>query len=98
MNVHVGQRGGSYMMENFQELANTKKMNAAALRAGVSTELQYASDAAAMPRSLRKAITGSSFSIADVPNGKVPAIKNRQVIGYANDAAGTGFVQFKEKE
>lgn len=49
MNVHVGQRGGSYMMEHFENLANAGKMNASTLRSGVKSELDYVRDRAMLP-------------------------------------------------
>jgi hypothetical protein len=51
MNLHVGSRGGSYMMEHFQDLANAGKMDAATLRAGVQQEVDYARDRAMLPPS-----------------------------------------------
>jgi len=49
MNVHVGQRGGSYMMEHFEDLANAGKMDAQTLRSGVKSELDYVRDRAMLP-------------------------------------------------
>ena len=49
MNVHVGQRGGSYMMEHFEDLANAGKMNAQTLKSGVRSELDYVRDRAMLP-------------------------------------------------
>lgn len=52
MNVHVGSRGGSYLLEHFEDMANAKKMDAATLRAGIQSEFDYALDKAALPPSL----------------------------------------------
>jgi hypothetical protein len=49
MNAHVGSRGGSYMMEHFENLANAGKMDANTLRAGVRSELDYIKDRAMLP-------------------------------------------------
>lgn len=49
MNAHVGNRGGSYMLEHFEDLANSKKMNAETLKAGVKSELDYVKDRAMLP-------------------------------------------------
>lgn len=49
MNAHVGSRGGSYMMEHFENLANAGKMDAATLRSGVKSELDYIKDRAMLP-------------------------------------------------
>lgn len=49
MNAHVGSRGGSYMMEHFEDLANAGKMDADTLRAGVKSELNYINTRAMLP-------------------------------------------------
>ena len=49
MNAHVGNRGGSYMLEHFEDLANSRKMNAQTLRTGVRSELDYVKDRAMLP-------------------------------------------------
>jgi hypothetical protein len=49
MNAHVGSRGGSYMLEHFEDLANSRKMNAQTLRTGVRSELDYVKDRAMLP-------------------------------------------------
>jgi hypothetical protein len=49
MNLHVGSRGGSYMLEHFEDLANQKKLNANLLRIGIKSELNYAEDRAMLP-------------------------------------------------
>ena len=49
MNAHVGNKGGSYMMEHFESLANAGKMDANTLRSGVKSELDYIKDRAMLP-------------------------------------------------
>lgn len=49
MNLHVGSRGGAYMLEHFEDLANAKKLNANILRTGIRSELNYAKDRAMIP-------------------------------------------------
>jgi hypothetical protein len=49
MQAHVGSRGGAFMMEHFEDLANAKKMDAPTLRAGVASELDYMKDTAMLP-------------------------------------------------
>ena len=49
MNLHVGSRGGAYMLEHFEDLANGKKLDPNILRTGIQTELNYAQDRAMMP-------------------------------------------------
>ena len=44
MQAHVGSRGGAFMLEHFEDIANAKKMSAANLRAGVDQELRYVND------------------------------------------------------
>jgi len=55
MNAHVGSRGGSYMMEHFEDLANAKKMDAKTLRAGVDQELKYIKNRAMEPNAIPSA-------------------------------------------
>ena len=49
MNLHVGSRGGAYMLEHFEDLANAKKLNANLLRTGIKSELNYAENRAMLP-------------------------------------------------
>lgn len=49
MKVHVGNRGGAYMMEHFENLANAGKMDADALYTGFASEYQYVKNAAMEP-------------------------------------------------
>jgi hypothetical protein len=49
MQAHVGSRGGAFMLEHFEDLANAKKLNAANLRAGIDQELRYVHDISQMP-------------------------------------------------
>lgn len=49
MNLHVGARGGSYLLEEFEDLAKVGRMDAATLRSGVESELDYAQDRAMLP-------------------------------------------------
>jgi hypothetical protein len=51
MQAHVGSRGGSYMLEHFEDLANAKKLNAENLRAGIDQELRYVNDLSMLPSS-----------------------------------------------
>ena len=41
MNVHVGNRGGSYMMEHFQDLANQGHMDGPTLKSSFNSEMDY---------------------------------------------------------
>lgn len=56
MQFHVGNRGGSQMLEHFENLANGKKMDANTLKAGISAEGDYAAHRAMMPAALAKQI------------------------------------------
>lgn len=49
MNAHVGNRGGAYMLEHFEDMANAGKMDAATLKSGVKSELDYIKDRAMLP-------------------------------------------------
>jgi hypothetical protein len=50
MQAHVGSRGSSDMMEEFQKLANAGKMNAATLRASLGAEYNYVREKAMLPK------------------------------------------------
>lgn len=52
MNVHVGNRGGAYLMEHFEDAVNAKKMNADILRSGFKTEYNYIKHRALLPPDL----------------------------------------------
>lgn len=54
MQAHVGSRGGSFMLEHFEDIANAKKMSAANLRAGVDQELRYVHDISMNPTATKK--------------------------------------------
>jgi hypothetical protein len=75
VNAHVGSRGGSYMMEHFQSLADAGKMNARTLRAGVDQELKYIKNRAMEPAS-------TSTSGNTVPIGARPIMKGGKQVGY----------------
>lgn len=49
MQAHVGSRGGAFMMEHFEDLANAKKMNASTLKQGILSEMNYMKDVAMLP-------------------------------------------------
>lgn len=49
MQAHVGSRGGAFMLEHFEDLANAGKMDGPTLKAGVSSELDYMKDVAMLP-------------------------------------------------
>lgn len=67
MNAHVGSRGGSYMLEHFEDLANAKKMNAQTLRTGVKSELNYIQDRAMLPSNSKFGGTTSPTQPAPQP-------------------------------
>jgi hypothetical protein len=50
MQAHVGSRGSSDMMEEFQKLANSGKMNAATLRSALGAEYNYVHEKAMLPK------------------------------------------------
>lgn len=49
LKMHVGGRGGQNMLEHFKGLADAGKMDAATLKSGIQSELDYAKDAAMQP-------------------------------------------------
>jgi hypothetical protein len=66
MQAHVGSRGGAFMMEHFEDLANAKKMDAPTLRAGVASELDYMKDTAMLPSNAQ---SNTAKSPNTPPNG-----------------------------
>jgi hypothetical protein len=90
MQAHVGSRGGSFMLEHFEDLANAKKMDASTLRAGVRSELDYMNDVAMMPQNARaqdnrKYSSPPSGATMKVPgsDGKVHWSDGKQDLGVA---------------
>jgi len=75
MNAHVGNRGGSFMLEHFENLANEKKMDANTLRSGVKSELDYIKDRAMMPQ---RAGQGGGTK-------EQPVYQDGKLIGYTQD-------------
>jgi hypothetical protein len=49
MQAHVGSRGGAFMLEHFQDLADAGKMDAPTLKSALSSEVDYMQDVAKMP-------------------------------------------------
>jgi hypothetical protein len=49
MQAHLGSRGGAFMLEHFEDLANAGKMDGATLRAGINSEINYMKERAADP-------------------------------------------------
>jgi len=49
MQAHVGSRGGSALLEHFEDLANAGKMDGATLKAAMGSEVNYVADKAADP-------------------------------------------------
>lgn len=74
MQAHVGSRGGSYMLEHFEDLANAKKLDANTLRAGINQELRYVNDLSMLPSSGGGGAKsgGHSFTINGKPYANVP--------------------------
>jgi hypothetical protein len=69
MQAHVGSRGGAFLLEHFEDLANAKKMNGEALRSGVLSEMDYMKDVAKLPA--QQGGGGASAFTVNVP-GKGP--------------------------
>jgi hypothetical protein len=49
MQAHLGSRGGSAMLEHFEDLASAGKMDGTTLRAGFNSEINYMREKAADP-------------------------------------------------
>ena len=74
MQAHVGSRGGAFMMEHFEDLANAKKMDAANLKAGFNSERDYMNDVAMLPKSMRQQTAKPAG--AGVPSNVSKALAN----------------------
>ena len=51
MQAHVGNRGGSFMLEHFENLANAGKLDAPTMRAAIDQELRYMKNNSELPSS-----------------------------------------------
>ena len=71
MNAHVGSRGGAYMMEHFENLANSGKMNAETLKSGIQSELNYVQSRAMLPE--RQAQQNGNQTQSTPGNNSVPS-------------------------
>jgi hypothetical protein len=49
MQAHAGNKGGSFMLEHFEDLANDKKLDGPTLKAGFNSEINYVTDRAMDP-------------------------------------------------
>ena len=90
MNAHVGSRGGSYMLEHFQDLANAGKMDAKTLKSGVKSELNYVQDRAMMPtpKGTTAATPGAPTGpTATGPNGHKIVVKDGKWVDAQTGAA-----------
>ena len=93
MQAHVGSRGGAFMLEHFEDLANAGKMDAPTLKAGLASELNYMQDVAMLPQrgaaqpAARKS-TGPS-DLGPVPAGATHIVPGRDGKNHYTNAAGT---------
>lgn len=93
MQAHVGSRGGAFMLEHFEDLANAGKMDATTLKAGLASELNYMQDVAMLPQrgaaqpAARKS-TGPS-DLGPVPAGATHIVPGRDGKNHYTNAAGT---------
>jgi hypothetical protein len=62
MQVHVGSRGGAFMLEHFQDLANGGKMDGPTLLSALDTESKYVARKAMLPSQGGSAPTSSTSS------------------------------------
>jgi hypothetical protein len=83
MQAHVGSRGGSFMLEHFEDLANAKKMDAATLRSGILSELDYMKDVAMAPEPAQGGGGGTQMIRVQIPGhkpGQIPASARAQFL------------------
>jgi hypothetical protein len=62
--AHVGNRGGSALLEHFEDLANQKKLDGPTLRAGFNSEINYMKERAADPNPPSYITSGKAGSTA----------------------------------
>jgi len=79
MQAHVGNRGGAFMLEHFEDLANAGKLNADTLRAAVDTELRY------MDRNAEKPRAGAAVSGGEKSSGHSFSINGQRYENVPND-------------
>jgi hypothetical protein len=92
MNLHVGSRGGAYMMEHFEDLANAKKLNANILRTGIKSELEYAKDRAMLPSQAGPQAVGGGAPQPATGGGTAPIVQRSESTGqyrYSTDGGKT---------
>lgn len=75
MQAHVGSRGGSALLEHFEDLANAGKMDGATLKSALGSEINYVQDKAMDPNGMnyRKPSTAASGP----PPGATHTVLNR---------------------
>jgi len=73
MQAHLGSRGGSAMLEHFEDLASAGKMDGTTLRAGFNSEINYMREKAADPNPPNYTSSGkagqTAFSNTKQPSG-----------------------------
>lgn len=90
MNLHVGNRSGSYMMEHFKDLADTGKMDAKTLKAGFEQELGYAKSRARIPTSQASTYNSNSMEYNPQPKGATHMIEEKGTgVKHWTDNSGT---------
>ena len=90
MQAHVGSRGGSALLEHFQDLANAGKMDGATLKSAMGSEVNYVRDKAMDPNegtNSRSAAVGALPAGRGQLIGKATAMKFYQAAGRDPDKA-----------
>jgi hypothetical protein len=75
MQAHVGSRGSEGMMEHFGNMANAGKMDAATLKAAITTERRYVTEKAMLPKKASEGTTPTSNPGGAFNWNSFPAVK-----------------------
>lgn len=85
MQVHVGSRGGAFMLEHFQDLANAGKMDGPTLLSALDTESKYVARKAMLPSSQQS--QGSGTVMMRAPDGTTRPVPADQVEHFKSKGA-----------
>ncbi len=94
MQAHVGSRGGSALLEHFEDLANAGKMDGPTLKSSLGSEIAYVQQKAMDPeaRNYRKPSSAASAP----PAGATHTIKGSDGKTYWTDETGTKILGVKQ--
>jgi hypothetical protein len=82
MQVHVGSRGGAFLLEHFDDLASAKKMDAPAFKAALDVENRYVTQKAMLPPTTAQVKDQQKSQPYTPVVGDRPINKGGKVVGY----------------